>query len=731
MNYLKDAVYEKPTFEKKAEVELPKDISDWNEDILKNFFTELPFIPRDAGVDVVINNVDENKGYAKGSVVVFYKTRKINFPIIVKDFQMFPFDVFVADLNGKQTFFNASEKNVKSYLMTNEIGEIKNMYDYAYSQNLKTPGGVAPKPSVPLDQAYHDFVVQDQAMMNMRKMSSLKNATVEDLEKLAIQLQAQPNVRESFNETTGDLHQQVVDLIKEKRNIMKEKTEGKLDLNHVLQAKQTLVALDSEMFDVNNLKPIQAPACAEIRLYEYPTMDDFMQSGQSAVSRLKASKVGNSMSGVLVTIKNLRDNDSMGPCMAQSSDDKNKREPIPQIFISSCGKYYKKRYDYNKSGVLFYGSEIKNAPGLMESIIKNLQKDSVDFYRFDQSNHNDGADRVFNPIWQTNEGKRCDMYGENRERRYAHTIGNPERHGYDKGVFILYGAGSAWECVEFPEVQKTWVVDGKKIFIGKGAAIVPANVLSVQKVGGVDVMTQPAYKIALGHIKDIYLVPENFIYLNRSLMSELDDEDIMEPNRPIKEKWEKQNITKVSVWLGSEGYNIKGQPIEPLMKVAGMSGELDTATAMASLKIMGVDDVRSKEILKTAMDRGVVTVYGVRNDYLNPNAFKDMEKGAKAKDIMKKIASELKVNLVKEASVIEDEEAVDTVLSLNFINEDNLQDYIDNMASMKKIVTKLASMLVASRMGLSDIDEGAAKKAIDGLEKVIDGLESVKLALGK
>jgi hypothetical protein len=107
-----------------------------------------------------------------------------------------------------------------------------------------------------------------------------------------------------------------------------------------------------------------------------------------------------------------------------------------------------------------------------------------------------------------------------------------------------------------------------------------------------------------------------------------------------------------------------------------------------------------------------------------------MEKKARKKEIFRKMADILRTDTVKIASAIEDPEAVDNVLSLNFINEDNLTDYVGEIPNMKKSVTKLAGMLVASRMGLADIDEGATKKAIDGLEKVIDGLESVKMAMG-
>jgi len=49
---------------------------------------------------------------------------------------------------------------------------------------------------------------------------------------------------------------------------------------------------------------------------------------------------------------------------------------------------------------------------------------------------------------------------------------------------------------------------------------------------------------------------------------------------------------------------------------------------------------------------------------------------------------------------------------------------------MKRINSELAKMLIASRMGLSDLDESALKKSIEGLSAVIKGLEDVKMAIG-
>jgi hypothetical protein len=104
-----------------------------------------------------------------------------------------------------------------------------------------------------------------------------------------------------------------------------------------------------------------------------------------------------------------------------------------------------------------------------------------------------------------------------------------------------------------------------------------------------------------------------------------------------------------------------------------------------------------------------------------------MEKQAKLKPILKEYAQSIRQNLIKEAAVIDDPEVVDNVLATNFINEDNINDFVNNIDKLEKVNSKLAELLVAARMGLKDVDEMAIKKAIEGLNKTISGLNKLKM----
>jgi len=85
----------------------------------------------------------------------------------------------------------------------------------------------------------------------------------------------------------------------------------------------------------------------------------------------------------------------------------------------------------------------------------------------------------------------------------------------------------------------------------------------------------------------------------------------------------------------------------------------------------------------------------------------------------------LRRQLFKEAAVISDPDAVDTVLSLGFINPENLVAFIGYIPHLNETQGKLCELLMASRLGLNDVPEGALERAVRATEEVIEGLKTV------
>lgn len=84
---------------------------------------------------------------------------------------------------------------------------------------------------------------------------------------------------------------------------------------------------------------------------------------------------------------------------------------------------------------------------------------------------------------------------------------------------------------------------------------------------------------------------------------------------------------------------------------------------------------------------------------------------------------DLRKDLVKEAATIPDPTAVDTVLSLGFINPENISSFIAYLPKIDGAQKKMCELLLASRLGIRDLPISALEKAVRSTEEVIQGLK--------
>lgn len=82
----------------------------------------------------------------------------------------------------------------------------------------------------------------------------------------------------------------------------------------------------------------------------------------------------------------------------------------------------------------------------------------------------------------------------------------------------------------------------------------------------------------------------------------------------------------------------------------------------------------------------------------------------------------LRKDLTKEAAFLPDPSAVDTVLSLQFLNPENLLVFVSYLPQLDETQQKLCEMLLASRLGLKEVPSSALEKVVRALEEVIEGL---------
>lgn len=182
---------------------------------------------------------------------------------------------------------------------------------------------------------------------------------------------------------------------------------------------------------------------------------------------------------------------------------------------------------------------------------------------------------------------------------------------------------------------------------------------------------------------------------------------------------------KTSVTLFYNGsYNFQGGC--GLEKISSdLRYDLDPVSAEFLLGVLGVKGPIAKSKIAEARKRGHVKLSNLKTITLMAERYKDAEKTASA--LLQKLPN-LARDLIKEAAAMEDEDSVDNLLALNFINPENLSTFISYMPELEATSEKLAEMLLYSYLGEKAIPEGAVDRAMKNLEEVLVGLKAISHA---
>ena len=74
---------------------------------------------------------------------------------------------------------------------------------------------------------------------------------------------------------------------------------------------------------------------------------------------------------------------------------------------------------------------------------------------------------------------------------------------------------------------------------------------------------------------------------------------------------------------------------------------------------------------------------------------------------------------------IVDPTAVDTVLSLGFVNPENIMSFVSYLPTIDDAQTKMCELLLAARLGLQDVPTTALERAVRSTEEAIEGLKII------
>ncbi len=147
--------------------------------------------------------------------------------------------------------------------------------------------------------------------------------------------------------------------------------------------------------------------------------------------------------------------------------------------------------------------------------------------------------------------------------------------------------------------------------------------------------------------------------------------------------------------------------------------------AIFTLCAAGMSPMNAHSIIKTA-ERSMRTehVIGVKDVRPVDVFMSDVEKTA-----AKKVAEvrAMRRELVKEASVLPDIQTVDSVLSLNYLNPENIRVYVSKLPYLDRALNTVCELTLFSRLGMSEIPEHASARAARALDEVIQGLKGLAM----
>jgi hypothetical protein len=236
----------------------------------------------------------------------------------------------------------------------------------------------------------------------------------------------------------------------------------------------------------------------------------------------------------------------------------------------------------------------------------------------------------------------------------------------------------------------------------------------------VQVMVQPNIAEVMAGEEGTMLVPETMKWLPLDEAEEVvlmtdgeTSEKMAHPTRPLATVFIRSG--------GVESFSLDGLPLDKISSAD--RSFLSTDDALFYLVGLGVQPEHASAKLAEALGglRPVEVKIG-RALRTAGEAFEQATKEAAAR--LEKFP-DLRVSLVKEAAVIPDPAAVDTVLSLGFINPENTQIFIDYLPEIDAVQKKLCELLVASRLGMKEVPSSALEKAVRATEQVIEGLKII------
>lgn len=238
---------------------------------------------------------------------------------------------------------------------------------------------------------------------------------------------------------------------------------------------------------------------------------------------------------------------------------------------------------------------------------------------------------------------------------------------------------------------------------------------------------RPARVSVQPHIRDLVpmengslLVPDTWQWVS---LDGADDVSLVESAEDVGKTAALKNFEQVVAIRGAgfDSFSVDGPPVEKIAREERQY--LSQADALFLLAAVGVPPELGLRKLAEASSG-----HAPRHIKVPRTVKLASERERESMELAARMLSSqpvLRQRLWKEASVIPDPMAVDAVLSLGFINPENIATFVGYLPVLDEAQRRLCELLLASRLGIQEVPAGALERAVRSMEAVIEGLRVV------
>jgi len=699
---------------------LEDDPDRWAMEILKAGYKNLPSL-RNYEADVEIDRIDAARGYAVGKMLL-YPTgitkeaasgmdKLISVPVIVRDHELAPMDVY----SHKEQMYPMDERDLQEIMIRPEsftgvaprdgfkgtpIGDMITPPDSAHQSGGHMGGGV-------IKQASKNavFTGRDTRTLSELQIEKARLKSQEGQEAAVTEIDRLIRARNASHDETRE----EVEITSEKRAGKKSLWEQAIDSADPADMKKYQDAVNSELG-------------VKFAFENYPALDPFrpveMQLKTAADMRDHRHEI-TKPSVVQFTYEN-------GAFMTKVA---NRECWAPRGYEVSRYDIQKELSPANFGQLLSRGVVTLTVnPTVSDPFMFKTAEfvDRAGWYRVYSGGVESGGFAV--PFMKTLDGVNMDIQLFANPQHYAmqEKIAGFHHSNYTLPVYAPRGYG----CFVYQEGERAFAYEPltvqNKVVTESGY-----HYLCKRASTGEELVLHPSKDIAklVGIGNGGYLVPSSlkWLPLEKKRVGVSDDLEVSEEFDLQKNA----NHGRVGIHFTSDGYTFDG-PNAAITK--GLT--YDPADAEFILGGLGIAGKQARELLKTAQTRGGCQVMGTVRIIPEDERLYESAKVASKKmgfkmpkcDLTKEAAvlsGPKAVELWKTAGTALPKESLDAILSLNFLTAENASIYLNHLPLLEKCSSVLAELLVASRLGMDDIREAAAKNAMTQINAVIRGLEQM------